>query len=88
MSNTARDDVPVRRIDRILTFMSLGLIVLSVICFFAVLISGPAGVTDYSQGVWPTAIVLPNVALPLAFVLIVTVLVMSFVRRARANKGR
>ncbi|GAA2074056.1 multidrug ABC transporter ATPase [Microbacterium hatanonis] len=88
MSPTARDDMPVRRIDRILAFMSVGLLVLSVGCFFAVLISRPAGVTDYSAGIWPTVILLPSFGLPLAFVLIIVVLVMSFVRRARANKGR
>lgn len=87
-TRSPREDLPVRRIDRILAFMSLGLIVVSVVCFFAVMIATPAGVADYSQGVWPLVVVLPMIALPVAFVLIVTVLVMSFVRRARANKGR
>ncbi len=80
-------DIPVRRIDRILTFMALGLTILSIVCFFAVIIARPAGVTDFSAGVWPTVVVLPLVALPIAFVLIVVLLVMSFVRRSRANKG-
>jgi len=80
-------DLPVRRIDRILAFMALGLTVLSIVCFFAVILARPAGVVDFSQGLWPTIIVMPLIALPIAFVLIVVLLVMCFVRRARANKA-
>jgi hypothetical protein len=32
-------------------------------------------------------VVLPVLALPIAFVMIVTLLIMSFVRRSRLNKG-
>lgn len=85
---TPGEDVPVRRIDRILAFMSLGLVLLSVICFFATMLGTPLGVTDYSTGIWPVVVIVPIIALPLAFVLILTLLIMSFVRRARANKGR
>ncbi len=81
------NDVPVRRIDRILAFMALGLTVLSIVCFFAVILARPAGVVDFSQGLWPTIIILPEIALPIAFLLIVALLVMSFVRRGRANKA-
>lgn len=80
-------DVPVRRIDRILAFMALGLTVLSIVCFFAVILARPAGVVDFSQGLWPTIIIMPEIALPLAFLLIVALLVMSFVRRSRANRA-
>jgi hypothetical protein len=81
-------DLPVRRIDRILAFMSLGLTVLSIICFFVVIIARPAGVQDYTEGIWPTLLILPSIGLPVAFALMITVLIMTFVRRARANKGR
>lgn len=87
MSTQSPGDVPIRRIDRILAFMSLGLFVLSIVCFFAVIIAGPAGVVDLSVGLWPVAVVLPMIALPLAFLLMLAVLIMSFVRRGRANKG-
>jgi hypothetical protein len=40
-----------------------------------------------SAGLWPLVVVLPLIALPVAFVMIVVLLVMSFVRRSRANKG-
>jgi len=80
-------DVPVRRIDRILAFMALGLTILSIVCFFAVILSRPLGVEDFSAGIWPLVVVLPLIALPIAFVMIVVLLIMSFARRSRANKG-
>ena len=80
-------DLPVRRIDRILAYMALGLTVVSIACFFAVILAKPLGVTDLSAGLWPLVVVLPLIALPVAFVMIVVLLIMSFVRRSRANKG-
>jgi hypothetical protein len=86
-TSTPGGDVPVRRLDRILAFMSLGLAVVSIGCFFAIMIARPAGVTDFSQGIWPVIAVLPLIALPLAFLMILALLIMTFVRRARANRG-
>ena len=80
-------NVPIRRIDRILAYISLGLAVVAIGCFFAVIIARPAGVTDFSEGLWPLIVVFPLIALPTAFILIVVLLIMSFVRRARANRG-
>jgi len=82
-----REDVPVRRIDRILAFMSLGLLVLSIVCFFAIMI-GTSAKADFASGVWPIVGVLVYIAPIVAFALLLTVLIMSFVRRARANRGR
>jgi len=81
------DDLPVRRIDRILAIMSLGLLVLSLICFVAIII-GSAVKADFSAGVWPTVGVVVYIAPILAFGLLLAVLIMTFVRRARAGKGR
>jgi FtsH-binding integral membrane protein len=83
---TSNADLPVRRIDRILAFMSLGLILLSIICFFAVMIGSASGAV-MSTGIWPTVGVIVWIAPPLAFVLMMAVLIMSFVRRARANRA-
>ena len=52
MSTNPSGDVPVRRIDRILAFMSLGLLVLSILAFFAIMIASASG-ADMSTGVWP-----------------------------------
>jgi hypothetical protein len=86
-TRTPGGDIPVRRIDRILAYMSLGLAVISIVCFFAVILARPAGVEDFSEGLWPLVVVLPLIALPLAFLMIVALLIMTFVRRARANRG-
>ena len=78
-------DIPVRRIDRVLAFISLGLLALAVLCFFAVIIGSSSG-ASMGQGVWPTISFLVLIAPPVAFVALLTVLIMSFVRRARANR--
>ncbi|QKJ18841.1 multidrug ABC transporter ATPase [Microbacterium hominis] len=87
MSNrTPGEDVPIRPIDRILAFMSLGLLLLSIISFFAIMIGSSSG-ADMSSGVWPAVGVLVYIAPIIAFALLLTVLIMSFVRRSRANRG-
>lgn len=86
-TRTPGEDVPIRRIDRILAFMSLGLLILSIVCFFAIMIGSSTG-ADMSTGVWPTVGVLIYIAPPVAFACLVAVLIMSFVRRGRANKAR
>jgi len=86
-THTPGEDVPVRRIDRILAFMSLGLLGLSILCFFAIMIGSAAG-ADFSAWIWAIVSVIVWIAPIIAFVLLVTVLIMSFVRRARANRGR
>ncbi|MFE7844231.1 multidrug ABC transporter ATPase [Microbacterium sp. NPDC057407] len=85
-THTPGEDVPVRRIDRILAFMSLGLLVLSIVCFFAIMIGSASG-ADMSGGVWPLIGVVVYIAPIVAFALMLAVLIMSFVRRARANRG-
>ena len=85
-TNTPGDDVPVRRIDRILAFMSLGLLVLSIVSFFAIMIASSSG-ADMGTGIWPAVGLLVYIAPIIAFAMILAVLIMSFVRRARANRG-
>ncbi|BFM26144.1 multidrug ABC transporter ATPase [Microbacterium sp. che218] len=85
--STPGDDVPVRRIDRILAFMSLGLLVLSILCFFAIIIGSSYG-ADMGSGVWPTVGLLVYIAPPIAFACLMAVLIMSFVRKGRANRAR
>ncbi|MFB7252031.1 multidrug ABC transporter ATPase [Microbacterium sp. NPDC056234] len=81
-------DVPVRAVDRILAFTALGLAALSVICFFAIIIGTAVGMhhEDFANGAWPFVAGVPQWGLPIAFVLIITLLIMSFTRKGRANK--
>ena len=83
---TPGGDVPIRRRDRILAFMSLGLLLLSIVCFFAIMIGSAAG-ADFSGGLWPVIGLIVYIAPVLAFILLLTVLIMTFVRRSRANRG-
>ncbi|WP_194421829.1 multidrug ABC transporter ATPase [Microbacterium abyssi] len=81
-------EVPVRRLDRILAFAALTLAALSVICFFAIIIGSAVGMDQdaFAEGVWPIVAAVPMWGLPAAFVMIITLLVMSFARKGRAAK--
>ncbi|MFT4215448.1 MAG: multidrug ABC transporter ATPase [Microbacterium sp.] len=85
-SPTPDPDVPVRRIDRILAFMSLGLLLLSIVCFIAIIFGSWAG-ADMGSGVWPTVGTIVYIAPIVAFALLMAVLIMTFVRKARVGKG-
>ncbi|MFT4211504.1 MAG: multidrug ABC transporter ATPase [Microbacterium sp.] len=87
MSKPAADDVPVRPIDRIFATIALGLLIVSVACFFSIMIGTAAG-AQFGTGVWPVVGVVTYVAPILAFAFMLTVLIRSFVRRARANRAR
>lgn len=86
---TPTDDVPVRRIDRILAFISLGLLILSVACFLAIMIATATGADhqDFGTGLWPVVGLIVYIAPPLAFVAMIALIIMAFTRRARANRG-
>ncbi len=86
---TPDSDLPVSRLDRILAFMALGLLALSVLSFLSIMISTAMGLTheDYGTGIWPAVSAIVYIAPPLAFVLMLTVIIRAFIRRARANRA-
>ncbi|MBT2483158.1 MULTISPECIES: multidrug ABC transporter ATPase [unclassified Microbacterium] len=79
-------EVPVRRLDRFLAFGALGIAAASVICFFAIIIGTAVGLDQaaFGQGLWPVVAAIPFWGLPVAFLMIISLLVMSFVRKGRA----
>ena len=81
-------EVPVRRTDRVLAFSALTLAALSVICFFAIIIGSAIGMDQesFGSGIWPLVAAIPLWGLPLAFVMIIALLVMTFARKGRAAK--
>jgi len=81
---------PVRRIDRILAYAALALAAASIISFFVIIIGTASGMDQnaFGEGAWPLVAALPMYGLPLAFVLIVALLVMSFVRKGRTGRQR
>ncbi len=79
---------PPSRLERILAFMVAAIVGLSVIAFFAIIIGTWTGMSseDFSAGMWPTVTLLPLFGLPLGFVLIFALLIVS-TRRRRAGEA-
>lgn len=86
--STQNSGPEVRRLDRILAFTALTLAALSVMCFFAIIIGSATGMTQesFGSGIWPVVAAIPLWGLPAAFVMIIALLVMSFVRKGRATR--
>ncbi len=62
----------------------------SIAAFLAVMIGTLAGAgarDGFSQGVWPVVIMLPWFGLPIAFLMLVALLIVNGVRRARASRA-
>ncbi|MBF0671926.1 MAG: hypothetical protein IR160_05000 [Salinibacterium sp.] len=86
MSNPAAE--PASRIQRILAFMVAGLVIISIVCFAIAMIGYATGaVSGEVDGFWQTVVMLPYFALPAAFVLTITLLVLTAVRRSRSNRA-
>ena len=67
-----------------LAYIIAATILLSIVAFFAIIIGTAVGAgadNGFSQGVWPTVFLLPLIGLPIGFLLIVGLLVLSGVRR-------
>ncbi len=82
--------VTINRIERVLAFMVVALIALSVLCFIAIIVATAFGVgadDAFSQGLWPSIFLTPYVGLPLAFVLMIVLFLSNATRRRRAAQG-
>lgn len=78
-----------RRLDRILAYMAFGITLVSIAAFFAIMIGTATGMDreDFSGGIWPAVAIFPMIGLPIAFALILTLIIMTFVRRGRAGRA-
>lgn len=88
MSESGR--ITEHRAERILAYMFIGVVGLSILAFLAVMIAtfAGAGADDgFSQGIWPFILTLPLFGLPLAFLLLIALLIINGVRRARASRA-
>lgn len=88
---STRDDSPepsTGLLDRVLAYGALALAAASIVCFFAIIIGTATGMDQkaFGHGLWPLVGALPLYGLPLAFLMIITLLIITFVRRGRANK--
>ncbi|WP_243062621.1 hypothetical protein [Humibacter sp. RRB41] len=80
---------PASRLQRTLAFTAAGLVIISIVCFFVLIIgtwlgAGPS--QGSGKGIWPTVELLPLIALPLALVMIIVLLIVSLVSRSRQNR--
>jgi uncharacterized membrane protein len=83
---TETSPVSDHRIERILAYLVASAVVLSILAFVAVIVGTAVGVRDFDEGLWPTVIMLPLLGLPIGFVLMIALLVVSAVRRGRETK--
>ena len=78
------------RAERILAYMFVAIVGISILAFIAVMIGTMmgAGANDgFSQGAWPIILTLPLFGLPIAFLLLIALLIVNGVRRARASRA-
>jgi ABC-type dipeptide/oligopeptide/nickel transport system permease component len=85
---TANSPVSENRLERVLAYMIVGIVAVSLICFVAIIVATAAGMSreDFAQGLWPMVSVIPLVGLPLGVILIVALLLVSVRRRSRAAR--
>lgn len=86
---TQQTPPPASRLQRILAYIIAALVILSLVCIAAILIGTAAGqfaAQGSGQGIWPAVFLLPYGALPIAFVLIIVLLIVS-ARRNRASNA-
>lgn len=77
------------RAERILAYMFVGIVGISILAFLAVMFGTLAGAGEddgFSSGVWPFVIMLPWFGLPLAFLLLIALLIVNAVRRRRGSE--
>jgi len=72
------------RAERTLAYMFVAIIVVTVLAFIAVLVAPMMGVRDYSGALWQFVIALPLVGLPIAFLMMIAMLIVG-VRRRRTS---
>lgn len=86
-TQNSEPEVPVRRLDRFLAFAALGIAAASVVCFFAIIIGTAVGMDQaaFGEGAWPFIAAIPYWGLPVAFLMILALLIMSFIRKGRAS---
>jgi hypothetical protein len=86
-TQNSEPEVRIRWVDRFLAFGALGIAAASVVCFFAIIIGTWIGMDQeaFGHGAWPFIAAIPYWGLPLAFVMIIALLTMSFIRKGRAS---
>ncbi|MCU1529075.1 MAG: hypothetical protein JWP75_2838 [Frondihabitans sp.] len=77
----------VRRVERALLFAFPTVIGLGVVCILIVIIAAISGHGNSSAGIWPTITLLPEIAFPIAIILVIAYVIVSVIRRSREARG-
>jgi hypothetical protein len=69
----------------VLAYMFATMVGLSILCFVIIIIATFAGMNSasFAEGLWPIVAVVPLVGLPLGFVVMIVLIVLSLRRRSR-----
>jgi hypothetical protein len=81
-----KNPVNVNRNERIIAYMLASAIGASILSIIAIIAATGLGVRNFGEGVWPVVIMLPYVGLPIGFLLVITLLVLSGIRKSRAAR--
>lgn len=79
----------ISRPERILAFMVVTIVAVSIAAFVAVMVGTATGLEqgDFAGGAWPVVTILPLVGLPIAFLMLVALIIVGAVRRSRESRG-
>ncbi|MBD8102235.1 multidrug ABC transporter ATPase [Plantibacter sp. VKM Ac-2885] len=80
----------ISRPERILAYMVVTIVAVSIAAFVAVMVGTATGLEqgDFAVGVWPVVTILPLVGLPIAFLMLITLIIVGAVRRSRESRGQ
>lgn len=76
--------------QRVLSYIIAALVIVSLVCIAAILIGTAVGgfaQQGSGEGLWPAVFVFPLIALPIAFVLIIALIVVVGRQRSKAAKA-
>lgn len=72
-----------------LAVMLVAIVFLSILSFVAIIVGTATGLErgDFQSGLWPVISFLPLIGLPIAFLMVLTLLIVGFTRRGRENRA-
>lgn len=83
MKRMSSETHPPTLIERILAFTSLSIIAIALLSFFVTLIVGMNDRKAMAEGLWPAVYGISLIGLPIGFVLLIALLIISQSRRRR-----
>jgi uncharacterized membrane protein len=66
--------------------MIAGIVGLSLLAFIAVIFGTLTGVRNFAENIWPIVFVLPMIGLPIGFVLIIVLMVITGIHRRNTTR--